>query len=327
MNDVTPQDNLAGNIIRPSLKPGSTIGIVSPGRWCDPSWIDRPKAFFESRGYKVAVHLQNYLRAGQLAGSDAERAKGIMDMFADPAVGAMIATRGGTGSLRVLDLLDYDFIRRHPKAFIGYSDVTMLLQGIARRSGIVTYHGPMGWNFAQEDNSPRTAEDFFAVVGNTGGVCTLRYTEPECVRPGTAEGVIVGGNIARLQCMLGTPYDWLGKDAILFLEDVDEVLYRIDGMLTQFRMAGKFDGVRAVLIGEMTDIIDTETGFARAGEKPYGKNFREIVMEYVPSDVPLCFNFPCGHSSKFITTLPIGALARLTMDASGTELALTLPAG
>jgi len=306
-------------VFPPPLKPGGTIGFVSPGRWPEQAWIDKPKAFFESRGYRVVVHKQNYMQDGQLAGSDKARAEAIHDMFVDAAIDAVLCVRGGTGSLRVLDLLDYELIKIHPKPFIGFSDITLVLQVITQRCGFVTYHGPLGWNFAQPKNDPRTVSDLFAVVGKEKGAATLRYPEVECARAGKAEGVLAGGNISLLQNLIGTPYDWSGKNAILFIEDVEEALYKIDRKLNQFRMAGKFDDVRAVLVGEMVDIADSETGYAREGEKPYGRTLQQIVEEHVPSNIPLGFNFPCGHGN-YITTLPIGASARLSLGAHGAEL-------
>jgi muramoyltetrapeptide carboxypeptidase len=306
-------------VFPPPLKPGGAIGIVSPGRWAERVWIDEPKAFFESRGYRVVVHPQNNLRDGQLAGSDAARAEAIMDMFADTSIDAIICARGGTGSLRLLDKLDYELIRKNPKPFIGYSDISLLVNAISQRCGFVTYHGPLGWNFAQSNNDPRTISDLLAALGGSQSGCKRLYPEAECVRPGNAEGVLVGGNISLLQSLIGTPYDWSGQDAILFIEDVDEALYKIDRALNHFRLAGKFEGVRAILVGEMVDITDGETSLNREGEKPYGRTLRQIVEEHVPSGIPLCFNFPCGHG-KYIATLPVGARAALVLNSRGAEL-------
>jgi muramoyltetrapeptide carboxypeptidase len=301
------------------------VGIVSPGRWPDPAWIDMPKAFLESRGYQVVVHAQNYLKEGQLAGSDAARAEAIMDMFMDATVDAILCARGGTGALRLLDKLDYDVIRKQPKPFVGFSDVTVLLHAISQRCGFVTYHGPMGWNFAQPGNDPRTGPELINVIGNRRKHCRLHYPEVEIVHPGRAEGVLKGGNITLLQHLIGTPFDWSPDGAILFIEEADEPLYKIDRALNHLRLAGKFRNVRAVLVGEMVDIADSETGFAREGERPYGRDLRDIILEYVPPNVPLGFNFPCGHGN-YITTLPVGAAAQLTLGARGGELVYTVPA-
>ena len=301
----------------PPLKPGGTIGVVSPGRWAKPEYIDKGKALLKKHGYDVEVHAQNYLKEGQLGGSDAARAEAIMDMFLDRTIDAVICARGGTGSIRLLDKLDYKLIKKNPKPFIGFSDITYLLQAITKQAGFVTYHGPIFWNFSI-DYDPRTVADLFAVITSTKNVRT-KYPEVEVVRAGSVEGMLTGGNITMLQHLIGTPYDWSGKDAILFIEDCDEVIYKIAERLQHIKLAGKFDGVRALLVSEMTDIADGETGFAKKTEKPFGKTLQEILLEILPPDVPLCFNFPCGHG-KSITTLPVGAQANLTLDARGAEL-------
>jgi len=303
----------------PPLKPGGTIGVVSPARWAKPEWIAKGKALLEARGYTVVLHAQNYLKEGQLAGSDAARAEAIMDMFMDRTIDAVICARGGTGSIRLLDRLDYKIIRRNPKPFIGFSDITFLLQAINRHSGLVAYHGPIFWNFL-DDKDPRSAEDLFTVV-TAKKYIRLRYTGIDCVRLGRAEGMLVGGNMTMLQHLIGTPYDWSGRDAILFLEDCDEVIYKIAERLQHMKLAGKFAGIRAVIVGEMVDIADGESGFARKGERPFGKSLRDVLLDILPSDVPLCFDFPCGHG-KYITTFPVGAPVKLALNTRGAELTI-----
>jgi len=315
----------SSTIFPPPLKPGGTIGIVSPGRWLKPELIAKGKALLEKRGYQTVVHAQNYLQDGQLAGSDAARAEAIMDMFADRTIDAVMCARGGTGSIRLLERLDYKLIRRNPKPFIGFSDITVLLQAITRRCSFVTYHGPMTIIFA-EKHDPRSVDDFFNVIGAKKSV-RLRYPEAKAIRSGQAEGVLVGGNITLLQTLIGTPYDWASKDTILFIEDVDEILYRLDRTLYHLKLAGKFDGIRAVLVGEMCRMADGETGFARKGERPYGKTLKEILLDVLPPDIPLCFDVPCGHGG-YVTTLPYGAEVKVSVSGRGVELVFpSSPAG
>ncbi len=304
----------------PALKPGGTIGVISPGRWPKPEWINKGKSLLEARGYTVVVHAQNYLKEGQLGGSDAARAEAVKDMFADRTIDAVICARGGTGSIRLLDKLDYKMIRRNPKPFIGYSDITVLLQAITKRCGLITYHGPMLVSFAGE-HDPAMLDEMLEVAGGRKNI-RIKSAAADCVRPGRAEGTLVGGNLTLLEYLIGTPYDWSAKDAILFIEDTEEVVYKMADKLQHLKLAGKFEGVRGIIIGEMVDIEDGETGFARKGDKPYGKNLREVFLDILPPDVPLCFDFPCGHG-KYHTTLPVGASAKLTLGARGAELAIT----
>jgi len=302
----------------PPLKQGGAIGLIAPARWPQPKWIDRCQSLLEQRGYRVIVHPQNYLQDGQLAGSDAERVAAIHDMFGNKAIDAILCARGGANSIRIVDLLDYQLIARNPKPFIGFSDIALLLNAITKQSGFVTYHGPMVWNFAHA-HDPRTADDVFELLAHQGGTFSRHYTGLDILRPGRVTGRLVGGNITRLELLMGTAYDWSAKDSILFIEDVDEVVYKLDEKLRHLRLAGRFDGVQAILVGEMVDIGDGETGFARAGDRPFGKSLREIFMETLPSDIPLCFNFPCGHG-KYLTTLPLGAKTELTLTTDGAEL-------
>ncbi len=300
----------------PPLKKGGTIGLVSPARWGRPEWIEEGRCVLESRGYRAAVHPQNDLRDGHMAGDAAARAGAIMEMFADPAVDAIMCVRGGGDAISILDRLDYDVVRRHPKPFIGFSDITLLSAAFARHAGLVTYHAPMIWNFAHETD-PRTIEDFWHVLEHGGAErCNLSFPEAEAIRPGRAEGVLVGGNMSRLRLLMDTPFDWPSDGSILFIEEVEEVLYKIDEMLHHLRLAGRFDGVRALLVGEMVDIADGETGFARAGELPFGRDLRQVLLSHVPPDIPVAFNVPCGHG-KYLTTFPVGATAQLDIVPGG----------
>jgi len=305
----------------PPLKKGGTIGIVAPACHGCPAWTDKGKALLEKRGYRVVVHPQHKLRSGQLGGSDKARAGALMDMFADPSIDAIICARGGNGAIRIIDKLDYKLIKRNPKPFVGFSDITLLLNAITRQCGFVTYHGPMMWNFAHPHN-PRTVTDMLAVLGTGAKENWSQAFKVVGARSGAAEGVLVGGNIALLQSLIATPNDWSAKGAILFLEDTEEPFYRVDRMIRHMKHAGKFEGVRAVMVGEMTDMTDGESGIVGKDQKPYGHSLRQIFTEVLPPDVPLCFNFPCGHG-KYLTTFPVGAKVRLKIKSASAQLSFT----
>jgi muramoyltetrapeptide carboxypeptidase len=304
-------------IVPPSLKPGGTIGVVSPGRWSNPEWITKAKSVLEGRGFNVVVPQQNYLQYGQLAGEVSARARSIMDAFSDPAIDAVMCARGGTGSIHILDQLDYKLIKANPKPFIGFSDITFPLLAMSECADIITYHGPLMWNLAHA-HDPRVVDDLLKVLAGYKGL-EMNYDQIEIIRPGVARGRLVGGNMTMLQHLIGTPYDWHSKGAILFIEDVDEVIYKVAQRLHQMKLAGKFVGVRAVVVGEMIDVKDGETGFAHAHERPYGKTLKEVFLEALPPDIPLCYHFPCGHG-KNMTTFPIGAEAELDLHEHGAKL-------
>ena len=298
-------------VLPPLLPAKGTVGIISPSRWPDPAWLDKTEDVLKEVGYQTVIHTQNYLHDGQLAGSDAARAEAIMDMFLDKTIDTIMCGRGGTGSIRLLDKLNYKIIKQNPKPFIGFSDITLLLQAIQKRCGFITYHGPMGWNFGNPFD-PRTLKDFIANVGDHHKKhLRLNYPEVTVHRAGKVEGTLVGGNVTLLQHLIGSPYDWTGKDSIFFVEDVDEPLYKIDRAFQHLALAGKFKDVRAVIVGEMVGISD--------GEIPYGRDLKQIITEAVPPEIPLCFDFPCGHGD-YITTLPVGAFTHANFSASGVEL-------
>ncbi|MFY9288875.1 MAG: LD-carboxypeptidase [Alphaproteobacteria bacterium] len=303
----------------PSLKKGGTIGIVAPACHARSDWNKKGRALLEKQGYQVVFHAQNKLRDGQLGGPDKARAKALLDMFSDPRIDAIFCARGGNGSIRLLDKLDYKKIKRHPKPLVGFSDITLLLQSITKRCGFVTYHGPMMWNFAHK-HDPRTLTDLLKLL--SGGKKRSQSFKVKTERPGHAKGILVGGNIALLQSLIGTANDWSGKGSILFLEDTDEPLYRLDRMLRHMMQAGKFKGVKAVLVGEMTNISDGESGHVRKGDKPYGKSLRQIILDVVPENIPLCFDFPCGHG-EYLTTLPVGARTTLTLSKGKAKLSFS----
>ena len=196
----------------------------------------------------------------------------------------------------------------------------MLLHAIQQRCGFVTYHGPMSVSFSKPDLDARTGSDLLSVIGNRRKHCRLHYPDVEVVRQGKTDGVLLGGNITLLQHLIGTPFDWSSKDAILFIEDVNEPVYRIDRAMTHMRLAGKLQGLKAVLVGEMVRLTDADP--AIEGDVPFGRDLKEIILDHVPPHVPLAFNFPCGHGS-YITTLPVGASVQLNLGARGAEISFS----
>jgi muramoyltetrapeptide carboxypeptidase len=304
--------------IPPSLPPGGTIGIVAPACWPEPAWLEAASGFFRSHGYQVVVHPQCSLQWGRLAGPDQARADALQDMFRDPQIDAILCARGGVGSVRLLDLLDYELISRHPKPLIGFSDITALLQAVALKAGIITYHGPVGWNFAQATNDQRTGQDLLAVLSDTERF-DRTWSDVEVLRPGQATGRLFGGNLHLLTYLAGTPFDLpRDEDLILFIEDVDEPLYKIDMLLHRMKRAGALQRVKAVIVGELVGITDGEDNTDR---RPYGPSLSEILLNVLP-EVPLCLNVPCGHGA-YLTTLPIGMKLKVALSGRSLSAAYT----
>ncbi|KEI06736.1 LD-carboxypeptidase [Clostridium botulinum] len=288
------------------LKLGDTIGLVSPAGPADPKKIKEAINFFESNGFRIKEGNHIYDKCGYLAGTDADRAKDLMDMFLDKDVSMILCIRGGYGAMRILPLLDYDIIKKNPKLFIGFSDITVLLNTINSYCGLITFHGPMATsNFANFD----TCQSFFSTLMN--GTRPYNLMNPpnvplSCNVCGIAEGKIVGGNLSLICATMGTPYEIDTKDNILFIEDVHEAPYAIDRDLTQLALAGKLDKCSGIILGQFTDctLPNYEGSFT----------LEEVINDRILSlNKPTLCNFMSGHDYPKLT-LPIGARAMINCN-------------
>ena len=306
------------------LKKGDTVGLIAPaGAVFQRSEITLVTDTLAALGlrWKPGAHLT--ARNGYLAGKDAERADDLNAMFADDGVDAVMAVRGGWGCNRILPLLDYASIARHPKILIGYSDITTLLLALQARTGLVTFHGPVGsstWN--------RFTVDYFTrVLFNAEAVTMKNPQDPgdslirtkdrvETITPGTARGRLLGGNLTLVASMIGTEYlpSWDG--AILFLEDDGEYIYRIDRMLTQLSLAGILRRLAGVVIGKFTN--------CGPGEGYGSLTLEDLFADHVrPLGIPAWSGAMIGHlEDKFTVPLGIGA----EIDAGAGTIRLLEPA-
>jgi muramoyltetrapeptide carboxypeptidase len=295
-------------LIPPRLAPGDTIGLVAPASSTEkPERIDEVIAHLESRGFGVKPGVNLRRRTGYLAGTDAERAADFNAMFADPEVKAVFALRGGYGSCRILPLIDYDAIRANPKIFLGYSDITALHHALLVKAGVVTYHGPNANEAFQVGNNATLRQALMEPVKErrifsreTKGGDAVR-----CEVSGRVKGRLLGGNMTCLLRLIGTPYapDFTG--AILFLEDIGEKAYRIDGMFTHLRLAGVLDQIAGLVLGRF-DHTDPE-------EQARIETF--LSEEAARIGKPCLSHAPVGHFPEQ-TVIPIGMMAELHTEAS-----------
>jgi muramoyltetrapeptide carboxypeptidase len=243
-----------------------------------------------------------------MAGTDRERADDLLEMFSDPRVKAIVCARGGYGSARVIPYLDRDLIRKHPKVFVGSSDITVLLLYLVQDCGLVAFHGPMvGPNFGKAPSS-LTEEVFLKVLTLGGPIGPLRLPDVKVLKAGRSEGRLVGGCLSLLCSVMGTPLDLHTEDSILFLEDVKEPPYRIDRMLTQLKAAGKFRKVRGVLFGPMPDCRPQQGS---------GYDLEEIILDILNDlKVPVLLGVPSGHGVHNIT-LPMGIRVQVSASEGG----------
>jgi muramoyltetrapeptide carboxypeptidase len=313
-------------LIPDRLNYGDTIGVIAPASAPpDPKNIDRSVAALERLGFKPKLAPNVRKRWGFLAGSDRDRAGDLMKMFTDRKVKAVICVRGGYGTGRLLPLLDYRAIRANPKIFLGYSDITSLHCALLVKSNLVSFHGPMlNSDFVKKDLPNFTLHCFLRTLMQPTAPGSIRdgYRKKTVtiLRRGKVSGPLIGGNITLLCAALGTPYLPSFKNSILFFEDLDEVPYRFDRMLTQLLNAGLLQQVAGIAIGVNANCIDPKA----KGAKEYRQTLEDVFKErLLPLKVPVVAGLPFGHI-PLNATLPVGL--RATLDAIEGDLTVDEPA-
>lgn len=297
------------------LKRGDTIMIVAPAGELTSSRIKTAQERLEERGFKVVYQDDLYSVRGYLAGSDERRAAELMAAFTNPDVDAVFPGTGGYGTMRILDLLDYDKIRANPKVFIGFSDVTGLHSALATRCDLVTFHSPNPqWGLGSYDNLPAFSAKYFwraLLADQNRGPAGWVYEPPTwaplgMIAPGVAEGPLCGGNLSLVASLTGTDFQLDTAGRVLFLEDVNEAPYRIDRMLRQLKLSGQLDRPAAVLLGQFTKCDPEGDGASLS--------LMEVLLDYFEgAPYPVVCNFPAGHV-KLNATLPLGVPARIDAD-------------
>ena len=308
------------------LTAGDTVGIVTPATATfQQVELDIVRESLEGLGLKVKVgeHVMN--RYGSLGGADKDRAADINRFFGDRGIAAVIPTRGGWGSARLLPHLDFETIRRNPKIILGYSDITALLNGIHAKTGLVTFHGPNGggrWDAWSLDWTKRVLFSGEAVTysnpktTNDRNVLTQIDNRIRTITPGRARGRLLGGNLSVLHGILGSPFVPDFDGAILFLEDVEEQPYRVDRMMTALKLSGILGKVRGVVFGTCSECAPG-TGYASF-------TLEEILNDHLkPLNVPAWQGAMIGHNMQQ-WTLPVGA--EVSIDASAGTITLAEPA-
>jgi muramoyltetrapeptide carboxypeptidase len=298
----------------PALKAGSRVALVAAAGPIPEGGVERAMERVRALGWEPEAGRYCRGRRGYLSGSDQERAADLNDAIRDPSLDAVWFLRGGYGTMRILDDVDWSALARHPKALIGYSDNTAVHLA-ANAVGVAAFHGP----HPHTEAFPDFARDaLLAVLTSTRPAGELpfpaEWPRAETLAGGVAQGPLVGGNLSLLSSTLGTPYAMQPEGAILFIEEVGEQPYRLDRMLSHLRLAGVLDAVAGIAVGGITETPG-----------PDGDRIaREVLHDRLGSlGIPVAVGFPFGHIDDN-WTLPMGIRARLDADAG--SLALVEPA-
>jgi muramoyltetrapeptide carboxypeptidase len=277
----------------PYLKQGDTIAIVAPARKISREALAPAIQLIEKLGFKVKSGLNLYEESDQFAGTDSQRRSDFQEMLNDEQVKAILCARGGYGSLRVAEGLNFTGFAKNPKWIIGYSDITVF-HNLLNNIGVSSLHATMPINFPEQVCENESTISLFRIISGQdvnyiGGKHSLNRT-------GRSEGELLGGNLSMLYSLRGTNYDIETAGKILFIEDLDEYLYHIDRMMMNLKSGGVMKNLKGLIVGGVTDMNDNNIPFGKTAEEI----IREVVEEY---DYPVLFGFPAGHQEPNLALL------------------------
>lgn len=269
----------------PLLKPRDEVAIVSPAFAIDGSRIESAVRILEGWGLRVHIGSNALRQNGPFAGSDRQRMTDLQKATSDRKIKAVFCSRGGYGLLRIISSIDFSPLHENPKWYVGYSDITVLHVWLSEKYRIISLHGEMPLNYSNPEKSRESLESLRKALFE--GEVTIEWNN-ETVRRKNVSGEITGGNLSLLYSLIGTPGDPVTAGKILFIEDTGEYYYHIDRMITSMKLAGKFNDLKAVVIGGMNDMVN--------GKVPWGRNIRETVSDLLREyNYPVLFDFPAGH--------------------------------
>lgn len=288
----------------PFLKKGDKIAILAPARCITFDEVHPAMKLFQKWGLEVILGSYVFNRENQFAGSDNQRAKDFQLMLDDASVRAIICARGGYGTVRIIDKLDFSKFYQNPKWIAGYSDITVLHSHIHRHLGIETLHSTMPLNMPETLLGSASVESLRkALFGEEITYCKRRGPLD---RRGAVEGALTGGNLSMLYSLMGSHSQIDTRGKILFLEDVDEYLYHIDRMMMNLKRAGMLKDLKGLIVGSMHDMKDNAV--------PFGKTAQQIIASAVKEyKYPLCFDFPSGHGPENVALI-MGRKVKLIVD-------------
>ncbi len=301
----------SGISLPPPVRPGDRIGVAALSGPIDPERLARGMDALERLGFEPVPAANLGARAGLFAGSDEERLDAFHHLAADPSIGAVVFARGGHGVTRLLPEIDWELLARHPRAYVGYSDLTPFLLAVVARLGLVAFHGPMAAADLARGLSEREEQSFLGALAGDRWPAVLPVAT--WLRRGRAEGPLLGGCLSLLVSLLGTPWAPGADGAILFWEDIGEPLYRLDRMLTHLRLSGSLAGIGGMVVGHCRP--------ADEGSEDVPTWPAQLADALAGFAWPLATGVEAGHEAPNLT-LPLGARARLDPEAGGLVVGL-----
>jgi muramoyltetrapeptide carboxypeptidase len=286
------------------LKHGDKVAIIATARKISKEEINPALTLLENKGLSVVLGKNLFESYNQFAGTDKQRAEDLQWALDDSSIKAIIIARGGYGTIRTIENIDFTGFKKHPKWVVGYSDVTVLHNAI-HNIGYSSIHATMPINFFKNSRATNSLID--ALFGNQKQIETEENFSNIF---GTAKGKLVGGNLSLIYALSGTAFDIDTKDKILFIEDLDEYLYHLDRMMMQLKLSGKLKQLKGLIVGGMTEMKDNTI--------PFGKLPEEIILDAVKDyNYPVCFDFPAGHIDENMA-IYFGREVELTVNDSAT---------
>ena len=289
------------------LKKGDTIGVFAPSSWVEKSDIEKSAKILEQKGYKVFIHPQTYERENQSAGNHLQKALAFQGLWQRKDISAIWAAGGGNRCLHLVDTINFERLKNTPKPLIGFSDVTALLNAIYANTKIPTIHGPVFKNLHKH----KELDTLLSLL--EGEHVSYPLKNENIIKDGKAEGHLIGGNLSLFQYLPQTLPDTFWENGILFLEDCNEELSRIDRMILHLKRLGVLSDLNAIIFGEFTSL--QESG------KPFGYTLLDIIKEHTEGlDIPVLYDMPFGHGNT-LWPMPIGV--RATLDTQKNEFKTT----
>jgi muramoyltetrapeptide carboxypeptidase len=291
----------------PLLKAGDEIRIIATARKINPEDLSQSISFLEKKGFKVSLGKNLYKTDHQFAGNDEERFEDLQNALDDTSLKAIWMARGGYGTHRIIEKISFESFKKHPKWIVGYSDVTVLHCALNRKN-FSSLHATMPINFKDQQ-----IDSFEKMIDVLEGAYPEYEIDPHYLnQKGHAEGRLLGGNLSILYSLSGSPFLPDFDNAILFIEDLDEYLYHIDRMMMNLKLSGLLKGLKAIIVGGMSDMNDNAI--------PFGRTAIEIISTYAKElAIPICFGFPAGHQFQNYPIV-LGEVVQLSIDDKRVKL-------